>query len=191
MPLVPVREYGSAKEMLRQVRLIHSGFRQALPPPVAPIVPCIKKDEIRELKAELEAKTEWFQKEISRLTIENTRLREELAVYRRVDDNAPNVLMRDIVKAVSVVFQTSETDIYSSRRYFPLPRVRQVAASLAKHLTRLSSVGIGRRLGGRDHTTILHACRKMRPILDAVAPQMGDSADPFEWARAMKEATGL
>jgi chromosomal replication initiator protein len=51
--------------------------------------------------------------------------------------------------------------MYSKRRSRNVARPRQVAMALAKELTQLSLPDIGEAFGGRDHTTVLHACRKI------------------------------
>jgi len=57
------------------------------------------------------------------------------------------------------------TDINSQRRTAPVVRARQVAMYVAKEMTARSLPEIGRRFGGRDHTTVLHAVRKIRNLI--------------------------
>ena len=52
--------------------------------------------------------------------------------------------------------------MYSKKRFRSVARPRQVAMALAKELTQQSLPEIGEAFGGRDHTTVLHACRKTR-----------------------------
>lgn len=73
--------------------------------------------------------------------------------------------LEDIVKIVARYYEISTMDIYSSRRTAKIVLPRQIAAYLAKTLTPRSLPEIGRRLGGRDHTTILHAVRKIDRLL--------------------------
>lgn len=56
-------------------------------------------------------------------------------------------------------------DLKSQRRTGPVVRARQVAMYLAKKLTAASLPEIGRRFGGRDHTTVLHAVRKIEALI--------------------------
>jgi chromosomal replication initiator protein len=54
--------------------------------------------------------------------------------------------------------------MYSKKRSRNVARPRQVAMALAKELTQLSLPDIGEAFGGRDHTTVLHACRKIADL---------------------------
>jgi chromosomal replication initiator protein len=75
------------------------------------------------------------------------------------------VKIEDIQKLVASHYNVSKADILSSRRTATVVRPRQVAMYLSKMLTPRSLPEIGRRFGGRDHTTVLHAVRK----IDALA----------------------
>jgi chromosomal replication initiator protein len=61
-------------------------------------------------------------------------------------------------------YNVSRADLLSSRRTANVVRPRQVAMYLAKILTLRSLPEIGRRFGGRDHTTVLHAVRKIETL---------------------------
>lgn len=71
------------------------------------------------------------------------------------------VKIEDIQKLVASHYSVSRADILSSRRTAVVVKPRQVAMFLAKTLTMRSLPEIGRRFGGRDHTTVLHAVRKI------------------------------
>ncbi|WP_425349890.1 chromosomal replication initiator protein DnaA [Mangrovicella endophytica] len=71
------------------------------------------------------------------------------------------VRIEDILKFVSRHYNVTRTDILSSRRTRTIVRPRQIAMYLAKTMTPRSLPEIGRRFGGRDHTTVLHAVRKI------------------------------
>jgi len=62
-------------------------------------------------------------------------------------------------------YNVSRSDLLSSRRTANVVRPRQVAMYLAKTLTLRSLPEIGRRFGGRDHTTVLHAVRKIEGLV--------------------------
>ncbi len=62
-------------------------------------------------------------------------------------------------------YNVSRADLLSSRRTANVVRPRQVAMYLAKTLTLRSLPEIGRRFGGRDHTTVLHAVRKIENLV--------------------------
>ncbi len=84
-------------------------------------------------------------------------------IYRKLKErDRPKV--DAIVRAVCQVCQISRNDILSARRPRNIVRPRQVAMYLAKTLTLKSLPEIGRWLGGRDHTTVLHAVRKIEAL---------------------------
>ncbi len=71
------------------------------------------------------------------------------------------IKIEDILKLVSKHYGVSRTDILSQRRQRSIVWPRQIGMYLAKQLTQRSLPEIGRRFGGRDHTTVLHAIRKI------------------------------
>ncbi|MCP3053967.1 chromosomal replication initiator protein DnaA [Aurantimonas marianensis] len=71
------------------------------------------------------------------------------------------VRVEDILKFVSRHYNVTRTDLLSARRTRTIVRPRQIAMYLAKTMTPRSLPEIGRRFGGRDHTTVLHAVRKI------------------------------
>ena len=75
------------------------------------------------------------------------------------------VKIEDIQRAVALHFGVSKVDMLSSRRTRTVVRPRQVAMYLAKTMTPRSLPEIGRRFGNRDHTTVLHAVRKVDALL--------------------------
>ncbi len=74
------------------------------------------------------------------------------------------VKIEDIQKLVASHYNVSRADILSSRRTATVVRPRQIAMYLSKVLTLRSLPEIGRRFGGRDHTTVLHAVRKIEGL---------------------------
>jgi chromosomal replication initiator protein len=86
----------------------------------------------------------------------------EVAVRDLVRPREPKrVKIEDIQKLVASHYSVSRADLLSSRRTAAVVMPRQVAMYLAKALTLRSLPEIGRRFGGRDHTTVLHAVRKI------------------------------
>ncbi len=75
------------------------------------------------------------------------------------------VKIEDIQRLVANHYNVTRADILSSRRTATVVRPRQIAMFLAKSLTLRSLPEIGRRFGGRDHTTVLHAVRKIEGML--------------------------
>lgn len=76
------------------------------------------------------------------------------------------VSMDNIQKIVAEYYKIRVADLLSKRRSRSIARPRQVAMALSKELTRHSLPEIGDAFGGRDHTTVLHACRKILELRD-------------------------
>ena len=76
------------------------------------------------------------------------------------------VRIEDIQRVVARHYNVSKADLLSSRRTRTIVRPRQIAMYLAKVLTPRSLPEIGRRFGGRDHTTVLHAVRKIEGLIE-------------------------
>jgi chromosomal replication initiator protein len=76
------------------------------------------------------------------------------------------VKIEDIQRVVSRHYNVSKADLLSARRTRTIVRPRQIAMYLAKVLTPRSLPEIGRRFGGRDHTTVLHAVRKIEGMIE-------------------------
>jgi chromosomal replication initiator protein len=77
------------------------------------------------------------------------------------------VKIEEIQRIVARQYNVSRADLLSSRRTANVVRPRQVAMYLAKTLTLRSLPEIGRRFGGRDHTTVLHAVRKIENLVNS------------------------
>jgi chromosomal replication initiator protein len=77
------------------------------------------------------------------------------------------VRIEDIQKIVARQFNVGRNDLLSNRRTRQIVRPRQIAMYLAKTMTPRSLPEIGRRFGGRDHTTVLHAVRKIEGMISA------------------------
>jgi chromosomal replication initiator protein len=74
------------------------------------------------------------------------------------------VTVDEIQKATAEHYGMKQADLISERRNRAIARPRQAAMWLAKHLTNRSLPDIGRRFGGRDHTTVLHAVRRIEAL---------------------------
>ncbi|PZQ79304.1 MAG: chromosomal replication initiator protein DnaA [Ancylobacter novellus] len=79
------------------------------------------------------------------------------------------VRLDDILRLITRHYGISRADLLSQRRTANLVRPRQIAMYLAKTLTLRSLPEIGRRFGGRDHTTVLHAVRKLTGLVESDA----------------------
>jgi chromosomal replication initiator protein len=74
------------------------------------------------------------------------------------------VTVENIQKTVAEYFKIRVADLLSKRRSRSIARPRQIAMALAKELTSHSLPEIGDAFGGRDHTTVLHACRRVKAL---------------------------
>lgn len=74
------------------------------------------------------------------------------------------VSIDNIQKTVAEYYKIKLSDLLSKKRSRSIARPRQVAMSLAKQLTSLSLPEIGEAFGGKDHTTVLHACKKIAEL---------------------------
>lgn len=79
----------------------------------------------------------------------------------------PRVKIEDIQRATALQFGLTKTDLLSQRRTKQIVGPRQIAMYLSKVMTVRSLPDIGRRFGGRDHTTVLHAVRKIEKLLQS------------------------
>ena len=79
------------------------------------------------------------------------------------------VSVENIQKTVAEYYKIRVADLLSPRRSRSIARPRQVAMTLAKELTNHSLPEIGDAFGGRDHTTVLHACRKVNELRETDA----------------------
>ncbi len=93
------------------------------------------------------------------LGIASESLKDLLAFQERL------VTVNNIQKTVAEYYKIRVSDLYSKRRSRQVARPRQMAMRLAKELTNHSLPEIGDAFGGRDHTTVLHACRKITSLL--------------------------
>ena len=75
------------------------------------------------------------------------------------------VTIEEIQKKVAEHFQIRVSDMHSARRSRSVARPRQVAMYLSKQLTSRSLPEIGRKFGGRDHTTVMHAVKKIEELM--------------------------
>jgi chromosomal replication initiator protein len=89
-------------------------------------------------------------------------LRDLLAVQNR------QISVDNIQKTVADYYKVRVTDMHSKKRSRAVARPRQVAMALAKELTQLSLPEIGSNFGGRDHTTVLHACRQIAKLRESL-----------------------
>ena len=143
-----------------------------LPPDVAFFIAERIRSNVRELEGALKrviANAHFTGKPV---TIEQVRLalRDLIAIQER------QVGIDNIQRTVADYFKIKLSDLHSKRRNRAVARPRQVAMALAKELTSHSLPEIGDAFGGRDHTTVLHACRKVGELRES----SGDLAEDYK-----------
>jgi chromosomal replication initiator protein len=121
------------------------------------------KSNIRELEGALKRVAAYSRFTGQDINLENTReaLRDILASQNR------QISIENIQRTVADFYKIKVNEMYSKKRTRNVARPRQVAMALAKELTQLSLPDIGDAFGGRDHTTVLHACRKIAELKSA------------------------
>jgi chromosomal replication initiator protein len=164
-----VVEMGSHEEELRldilksrvaAARQHHPGFE--VPPPVLAFIARTVTHNGRDLEGALNRLLAHNKLTGHPVTMEMA----ERAVRDLVRPQDPKrVKIEDIQRAVARQYNVSRSDLLSSRRTANVVRPRQIAMYLAKTLTLRSLPEIGRRFGGRDHTTVLHAVRKIEGLV--------------------------
>ena len=97
--------------------------------------------------------------------ISNEQVRESLGDLLAIQDRQIGV--DNIQKIVADYYKIRLGDLHSKTRTRSIARPRQVAMALAKELTNHSLPEIGNAFGGRDHTTVLHACRKIEELKES------------------------
>ena len=136
------------------------GFVPAARPEVLQFLADRFTDSVRELEGALNTLVARVGGDIARLTLDEAQsiLRPHLSVNER------KVTVDMIQKAVAEHYALKQADLISERRARAVARPRQVAMWLAKQITTRSLPDIGRRFGGRDHTTVLHAVRRIEAL---------------------------
>ncbi|MGM4997813.1 helix-turn-helix domain-containing protein [Tardiphaga sp. 538_B7_N1_4] len=89
----------------------------------------------------------------------------------------PCPTMQEIIRGVCVHFKLPKLALLSSRRDKHVVHPRMVACYIARYSTKLSLPSIGRHMGNRDHTTILHSVNKMERLISEGHPIVADIED--------------
>ena len=134
--------------------------RIALPEDVAFFVAKHVQSNVRELEGALKRVIAYSRFVGQGLTVDLAReaLKDLLALQFR------QISVENIQRTVADYYKIKVAEMYSKRRSRNVARPRQMAMALAKELTQLSLPDIGEAFGGRDHTTVLHACRKITEL---------------------------
>jgi len=131
-----------------------------LPEDIAFFVATHIQSNVRELEGGLKRVLAYAKFANAKLSVDLAReaLKDLLAVQVR------QVSVENIQRIVADYYKIKVSEMYSKKRSRMVARPRQVAMALAKELTHLSLPDIGDAFGGRDHTTVLHACRKIAEL---------------------------
>jgi len=141
---------------LAQARLSHPGFD--VPPEVLTFIAGAVVSNGRDLEGAINRLVAHSQLGGQAMSVAAA----ETAIRDLIRPREPKrVKIEDIQKRVASHYNVSRADLLSSRRTAAVVMPRQIAMFLAKNLTLRSLPEIGRRFGGRDHTTVLHAVRKI------------------------------
>jgi chromosomal replication initiator protein len=127
-------------------------------------------DSVRELEGALNILVARAGEGLARLGLE-----EAQAILRpHLKGSDKRITIDEIQKATAEYYSMKQVDLISERRNRSIARPRQAAMWLAKQLTTRSLPDIGRRFGGRDHTTVLHAVRRIEQLKAGDAQLAGD-----------------
>ncbi|MGA2776029.1 MAG: chromosomal replication initiator protein DnaA [Steroidobacteraceae bacterium] len=134
-----------------------------LPEEVAFFIAKRIRSNVRELEGALRrvVATSHFTGRAITLEFAKDALRDLLALQEKL------VTVENIQKTVAEYYKIRIADLLSKRRSRSIARPRQVAMALAKELTNHSLPEIGDAFGGRDHTTVLHACRRIKELRES------------------------
>jgi chromosomal replication initiator protein len=118
------------------------------------------RSNVRELEGALKRIQAYarFHQEPLDMDIAKEALKDVIAIQKR------QVSIENIQKTVADFYKIKVADMFSKKRSRALARPRQIAMALTKELTSMSLPDIGDAFGGRDHTTVLHACRKVAEL---------------------------
>lgn len=152
----------------------------ALPEEVAVLIAKRMRSNVRDLEGALNTL-------IARANFEHTAITEEFAQETlrdllTVHDQA--VTVSNIQKIVADYYQLRLSEMMSKRRSRSVARPRQMAMALSKELTEHSLPEIGDAFGGRDHTTVLHACRTIAELCKT------DGKMQQDWEKLIRILTG-
>ncbi|MBI1394430.1 MAG: chromosomal replication initiator protein DnaA [Betaproteobacteria bacterium] len=134
--------------------------RIVLPEDVAFFIATHIQSNVRELEGALKRVLAYTRFANVQVNIDTARdaLKDLLAVQTR------QISVENIQKTVADYYKVRVSEMFSKKRSRTVARPRQVAMALAKELTTMSLPDIGDAFGGRDHTTVLHACRKIAEL---------------------------
>ena len=128
-----------------------------LPEDVATFIAQLLRANVRELEGALRKVIAYSNFTGSEIDLNNTKA----ALKDLLAKNPGHITIEAIQKTVADFYKIKVADMYSTKRPKKIAEPRQIAMYLTKELTQKSLPEIGAHFGGRDHTTVLHACRKI------------------------------
>ena len=120
-------------------------------------------NNIRELEGALNRIWANYELTGKKINIENSKI----LLSDLISAREKTISIDSIQKKVSSYYNLSLSDMTSSRRSINIARPRQIAMFLCKGLTSYSYPEIGKAFGGKDHTTVLHAVKKIQSMLES------------------------
>ena len=153
-------------ELETRVAILHKKADEAnieLPSEVAFFIAKRIRSNIRELEGAFRRVLATANFTASPITLEFAKeaLRDLIAIQERT------ITIDNIQKTVAEYYKIRTSDLHSNRRSRSITRPRQLAMALSKELTNHSLPEIGAAFGGRDHTTVLHGCRKIAELRES------------------------
>jgi hypothetical protein len=155
--IVAVKQYTSAADMIAARRALDMKFRNVrqAQKPAVPVLPVIAKKIGLTIAPCVELPIIHYIKDTDDIT--------------QIGYIGERTQVSHVARVVSAFYGCSVIDVLSERRTRRIVEPRQVAMYLASKLTGRSTPEIGRRLGNRDHTTVLHGARKIAARIEADA----------------------
>ena len=149
-------------------RILHAKARlmgRAIPEDVAAFIAARVQGSVRELEGALARIIAYASLLHVPITVDLAR--QSLADF--VPTTPPKANMEAIEEAVSSFFGVTKADVHSHRKSHPVSLARQVTMVLARDMTQMSFAEIAHSLGGKNHTTVLAACRKWHDLVKTSA----------------------
>ena len=140
-----------------------------LQPEIAYYLASAVEGSIRELEGVLNSiicQTQLKGKDLSLVEIKNT--------TKNSSKPHKNISVKDVVKAVAAFYNIEEESIYNKTRRQEVVKPRQVTMYILREDFNVSFPSIGQKLGGRDHTTVIHSCEKIRNELKSNSELISD-----------------
>lgn len=174
-------ELHSADEVRAHARAVHARIRAAYMRPLPSMDSVLReleatkqdRDQYRALADERQGTIISLMTRLERFTKRLTNLQHDAIVAQDVQaepqpPTCDKITIDKIMRATCEHYGKSKTDLICKRRTTDLVHPRQVAIYLCKEMTLHSMPEIGRRFGGRDHTTVIHAHKKISALITTV-----------------------